>query len=669
MSPVTEQVEQKTKATAPDAPARVLLVGTPNVGKSVLFNALSGLYATVSNYPGTTVEISRGQCTVGDRTLDLIDTPGLYSLRPLSEDERVARQYLLEQPADTVVHVIDAKNVDRMLALTLQLQEAGLPVVLVVNMMDEAERQNVSIDIQRLAGALDIPVIGAAATVGRGIPELRQILANSVHPSPLAKPVVKYLDPIERALGEVAALCGEIFDAQPLSRRTLSLLYLMDDSDIMGLVEQQASPDVRARAAEISQHLKQQLSAPVEYHVALALKQAAQRLASVAVRDTAPDEGFGATLSRLMMRPLTGFPILILVVYFGLYQFVGRFGAGTAVDFLEGAVFGRYITPLLESWVGGIVPWEPLRDLFVGEFGLLTLGVRYALALILPIVTFFFLVFAIIEDTGYLPRLAMLVDRMFKRVGLSGRAVIPIVLGLGCDTMATVVTRTLPTRRERLIATLLLALVVPCSAQLGIIMALLAGRPASMAIWAGVMLAVFALVGTAAARILPGERPSFYMELPPLRLPQISNVLAKTLSRVIWYLREVIPLFLLASLLIWLLRLSGLFDRLVGLLRGPVRWIGLPTETAQVFLFGFFRRDYGAAGLFDLQKAGVLNGVQLTVASIALTLFLPCIAQFLINVKERGWRAGLGISAFVLVFSFSVAWVVWQVLHGLGVAL
>ena len=312
---------------------------------------------------------------------------------------------------------------------------------------------------------------------------------------------------------------------------------------------------------------------------------------------------------------------------------------------------------------------EPVRDLLAGEYGVITLGLRYGIAIILPIVGFFFLFFSVMEDTGYLPRLAMLIDRVFKKIGLSGRGVIPMVLGLGCDTMATVVTRTLPTVRERIIATLLLALAVPCSAQLGLIFALLQGNTAALAIWAGVLVLVFLLVGFLAARLLPGDPPRFYMELPPLRLPRIENIFVKTYTRIVWYLKEVIPLFILASVLIWLGRLTGLFDLATKALEQPVRWLGLPPESAKIFIFGFFRRDYGAAGLYDLQKQGVMTGVQLTVAAVTLTLFLPCIAQFVINVKERGIRYGIGISAFILVFSFAIGVGLNALLHALRIVL
>jgi ferrous iron transport protein B len=251
----------------------------------------------------------------------------------------------------------------------------------------------------------------------------------------------------------------------------------------------------------------------------------------------------------------------------------------------------------------------------------------------------------------------MLIDRVFKRIGLSGRAVIPMTLGFGCGTMATMVTRTLPTPRERLISTMLIALAVPCSAQLGVIIALLEGKPLALLIWSGMVMIIFLFIGFLTAKLLPGEKPSFYMEVPPLRLPNLMNVLTKTYVRVKWYFKEIMPLFLLASVLIWIGQLTGLFNYLINLLKRPMEIVGLPPEAAKVFLFGFFRRDYGAAGLYDVNKAGDLNGVQLVVACIALTLFLPCVAQFLMVLKERGWKTGVGIAFFIIFVAYAAAYV------------
>jgi ferrous iron transport protein B len=372
-------------------------------------------------------------------------------------------------------------------------------------------------------------------------------------------------------------------------------------------------------------------------------------------------------LSTLTMNPWTGVPLLMLVLYFGLYKFVGGFGAGTVVDFLESSIFEETLNPWVIAWFEQQVPWYWLRELVVGEYGLFTLGVRYAVAIVLPIVGTFFIAFAMIEDSGYFPRLAMLVDRVFKLIGLNGRAVIPMVLGFGCDTMATVVTRTLESVRERILATLLLALAIPCSAQMGVILGLLSGVPGALAVWVASMIGIFLLIGLLAAKVVPGERPMFYMEIPPMRLPQPRNVLVKTLTRMQWYFMEIFPLFMIASILLWAGKLSGALAWLVGVMQPVMRLLGLPSETAAAFIFGFFRRDFGAAGLYDLQTNGLLSPVQLTVAAVTLTLFVPCVAQFLVMKKERGWKVSLIIFVLVTALAFCVGWALNRLLLATGV--
>lgn len=645
---------------------KIAIVGNPNVGKSVLFNCLTRRYVTVSNYPGTTVEVSRGQARIGGGDYEIIDTPGMYSLVSLTEEERVARDILLDEAPGVVVHVVDGKNLGRMLPLTLQLLEAGLPVVLVLNMMDEARRAGVRIDAELLESELGIPVVPTVSTTGEGLEKLEAVLTETVATgTPTSPRRVIYSDAIEDCLGRMAALLP---NTDALSGRALGMLWVCEDAGIQSRIAA-ASPGIVEELNRLSAALKSTCPHPIHYEVALRRNDEGNRIIGKVLSSEEGKVTFGERLSRLTMRPLTGIPILLLVLYFGLYKFVGDFGAGTVVDFLETKVFEGYLNPFFTRIVESIIPWHAARELFVGEYGVITLGVRYAIALILPIVTFFFLVFSIIEDTGYLPRLAMLIDRTFKRIGLSGRAVIPMVLGFGCDTMATMVTRTLPTRRERVISTMLLSLAVPCSAQLGVILALLQGRPGAMLVWVGVVVFIFLFVGFLAAKVLPGKGPSFYMEVPPLRLPKLSNVLVKTYVRVKWYFKEILPLFLAASVLIWLGQLTRLFDLCLRALRGPVSWIGLPPETSKVFLFGFFRRDYGAAGLYDLNKAGLLNGRQIAVSCVALTLFLPCIAQFLMNVKERGWKTGVAMSAFTLFMAFGVAFAVNSLLVATGVNL
>jgi ferrous iron transport protein B len=637
-------------------------VGSPNVGKSALFNRLTGAYVTVSNYPGTTVEVARGRCQAAG--LEVVDTPGLYSLLPTTEEERVARRLLFADSPRVVVNVADAKNLERLLPLTLQLLEAGLPVVLVANILDEAEALGLEVRLQELEARLGVPVAGTAAVSGRGIEELERRLGRSVPPA--AEPPVRYDPSVEAAVRDIQALLSGRY---PISTRAVALLLLQGDEEILSMVRQR-DPGALEAIREAVRNAAAASARPLSFRIAASRMAQARLLAQAVLRPAgAGKRGFGEALSRLLVRPLTGVPILLVVLYFGLYQFVGVFGAGTLVGLLEGKLFQGWLNPWLVGLFQHWVPWPLVRDLVVGDYGLFTLGLRYAVAIVLPIVATFFLAFSIMEDSGYFPRLALLVDRGFKLIGLNGRAVIPLVLGLGCDTMATIVTRTLETRRERVLATLLLALAIPCSAQLGVILAVLAQRPWSLLLWGAVIVGVLLLVGALGARLLPGERPSFYMELPPLRLPRPGNVLVKTYTRVQWYLVEVLPFFLGASLLIWLGRVTGFFQLLVRLLEPAMRALGLPPEAASVFLFGFFRRDYGAAGLYDLQAGGLLSGRQLLVSAVTLTLFIPCVAQFAVMLKERGWKTALGIAAFILPFSFAMGFLLNQALSALGWAL
>jgi ferrous iron transport protein B len=655
-NPATSPAEAPILTRAGKAP-KVYLVGNPNVGKSVLFNALTGSYAVVSNYPGTTVEVSRGTAEIAGGRVEIIDTPGMYSLRPITDEERVSRDILLSGEG-SIVHVVDAKNLPRMLPLTLELAMMGRPLVLALNLMDEAGRAGVHIDTARLSTALGIPVVEMVATKGEGLADLRSLVYSAPPPPPT--PQVSFPAPVESAIKALE-------DDGPAGARRFWALHLLEgDPAAAGLY-----PHAQRRVEEARNLLgspARQRALPAD--VAQAFHEAAKALLNGVYRDSVRRGPPAAQrLDGLLLNPWTGFPILGLVIYLGLYQFVGVLGGGTLVNFLENTVFGNWINPWFEKLFTVIVPWDALRGLFVGEYGMFTLGVRYATAIILPVVGTFFLAFSVLEDTGYLPRLAMMLDRLFKGIGLNGRAVIPLVLGFGCDTMATMVTRILETKRERVIATFLLALSIPCAAQIGIILGLLAGHPKALALWAIIMLGIFVVAGTLMSRLLPGERPTFFMELPPLRWPTLKNVWSKTVSRMGWYFMEIFPLFILASALIWIGQVTRLFEKVVAWVVPLVEFLGLPSEAAVAFLFGFFRRDYGAAGLYDLQHNGALTGNQLLVATVTLTIFLPCVAQFLIMCKERGWGPTLAMSAIILATAFSVGWMLKTALVLTGVVL
>jgi ferrous iron transport protein B len=553
-------------------PRRVALVGNPNVGKSVLFGRLTGQYATVSNYPGTTVSVTRGRANVGAEVCDLVDTPGVNALEGvLSEDEEVTRAVLAKGESDVVVQVADARNLRRGLMLTSQIAAFGIPMVLVLNMVDEARAHGIDIDVERLSAKLGVPVIETVATEGRGLAEVRDALQSAAVPALSAGSMAEHATWAHQLTGEV--------------RR------------------QHPRSSIRIQ----------------------------ERIAS------------------LVREPLTGLPILAVVLY-GVYLVVGVFGAQTLVGWIE-AGFRQGINPVATAFFTRFVPVPIIRDFFVGKYGVVTMGLTYAIAIVLPVVATFFTVFGLLEDSGYLPRLAIFSDRMFRAMGLNGKAVLPMVLGLGCDTMATMTTRILGSKKERLIAVLLLALGIPCSAQLATILGILGGISfgALMTLF-GVVVGQMFLVGFLAARVLPGERSEFIIEMPPIRMPQLRNVLTKTGLRIRWYLGEAVPLFLIGTVVLFVLDRTGALSVMTRAAEPLVSGVlGLPPRLAEVFIMGFLRRDYGAAGLFRLAHEGQLTGVQAVVALTVMTLFVPCIANFLVIVREQGARAGSAILGFVTV--------------------
>jgi ferrous iron transport protein B len=622
----------------------VILVGNPNVGKSLLFYHLTGNYVTVSNYPGTTVEVSGGKANIHGKLVRVLDTPGMYSLSPVTEEEAVTRRLLMDNAYATVVHVVDAKNLPRMLPLTLELLACGFRLILVLNMMDEAAKLGVRVNRGELGRRLGVPVLEAVLTEGRGVSVLKKELARSLQqrqrPAPIAMP----------ATNEEKRMAHCLQGRYPFPGVVIGRLFLEGDSEIISLAEKKEDRAAFDRCRQIADS---SAARPLLYEFALLRRQYAGKLLDGTFSPGA-DSVRQKLSERLTLDPVYGMVLMAFVLYVGLYLVVGRFGAGTLVDLLQGTLFGKIIIPILERWVESYVPWEMLRDVLAGEYGIMTMGFRYAFGIILPIVGTFFFMFSVLEDSGYLPRLAYLCDGLMRKVGLNGRAVIPLTLGFGCGTMAVLVTRTLESKRERFIATFLLALAVPCSAQLGLMLSILAQEPYHLFIWTVVVGGMFLFSGSVLDILLPGRRAPFFMEVPPLRMPKLNAIFQKTLARMRWYFLEIIPVFVLISVILCLLQSRGGLDLLSALLSPVLGSIGLPPELGIVFLAGFFRRDYGAAGLFDLYRQGSLHGGQLLVAAVVMTLFLPCLAQLAVMFRERKLPGTMMILAGVALITFCV---------------
>jgi ferrous iron transport protein B len=599
----------RSDATAPAAARTVVLAGNPNVGKSVVFAALTGTYVDVSNFPGTTVEIFRGR----RGELEIIDTPGVYGVGSLNDEEAVARDVILT--ADTVVNVVDAVHPERDLFLTLQLIDMGLSVIVVLNMADEARKQGVAIDRDLLEDLLGVPVVEMVAVTGEGVNELLRRL-------PEARP--GHADPALEA--DVLPLAASI------GSRAEAVLVLEGDAVVAerhGL-EPHTSADCvysarRARVNDVVGHV---------------------------LTTTTEGAGLGAHLSYLMMHPLTGIPMLGALLWL-MYKVLGEWVATGLVGLLEGTLMNGYYEPFMRGLVSQVFATGSAGYMFLaGEFGVLTMTVTYLFGVILPLVAGFYILMAILEDSGYLPRIAALADRSLTSLGLNGRAVIPLILGLGCVTMGTLTTRILGSKRERFIATALMAIAVPCSAQIAVITALMVRTGGWYALtYFAVLIAIFVSVGTVLNKLTPGVSTDLLIDLPPLRVPRIGNVLRKSGQKVYHFMVEVAVFFLAGAALISTLSITGALAW-VQTAAEPltVGWLHLPREAATAFVMGFVRRDFGAAGFFTMD----LSSAQLLVAMVTITLFVPCVASVMVILKERGWRYLVGL----LITSVSGAFLV-----------
>jgi ferrous iron transport protein B len=625
---------------------RIALVGNPNVGKSVIFGLLTGKYVTVSNYPGTTVEVSLGNLTLDSRRYVLVDTPGVNSLIPMSEDEKVTRDILLKERPSLIVQVADSKNLKRTLLLTLQVAEMGLPMILDLNMEDEARNRGIIIDIKKLGEILGIEITVTIAPQKKGIKELKSsVLRPSV---PHVK--LRYHAFIEEGIERLSMLLPE----SPLSRRSLAVMILSGDQSL----EEWLAGNISCEGIREIERIRDECqSKSIEPLSALINKKRLELAGTIAneVMRMIPASG-GKVISflgRISMHPVWGVPLL-LAVLFGLYEFVGIFGGGTLVNLLEKVVFGRYLNPMVRKAITAVIPIPFIQEMFVGEYGLFTVALTYAVAIILPITATFFIAFAVLEDSGYLPRLAVMSNRAFNLMGLNGKAVLPMVLGLGCGTMAVMTTRILETKRDRLIMTFLLALGIPCSAQLGVILGMLGALSLKATlIWAGTIVVTLLVSGYLASKVIPGEKTDFFLEIPPIRKPDLKNVLIKTAGRVEWYLREAVPLFILGTFILFLLQKMNILSHLEKAVSPiVVDFMGLPEKTTASFILGFLRRDYGAAGLFAMSEKGLLTPVQSVVSLVTITLFIPCLANFFMIIKERGLKTAIVIAVIVFPMAF-----------------
>lgn len=630
---------------------KVALVGNPNVGKSVVFNYLTSSYVDVSNYAGTTIEVSVGNLKLSeteepysDYAFQVIDTPGIYSVSNLQEEETVTRDYILE--VDLIINVVSALSLGRDLFLTKQLADMGKPMLVLINQYDEAQKHKINVKVKAISQALSLEVEISSATLGEGLEELRNHILNFIDnakfkPGRISKEIDNYCVPYLEM----------VFD------RASALLIAEADAEVAKANDIVLPLNATSRRKEI-------------YNIR-------NREVDELVREAVSEIQFAwmDKLGDLFLNPVIGSFTALVVVYTFLFLFLGVFVAGTTVDFLENSIFKAYYEPFMRNLVGSIIPYDsssmastlftdPARALgtiLVGDYGVLTLTITYLYALLLPLVFGFYLGLAFLEDSGYLPRLAVLVDGVLSSLGMNGRAIIPLILGGGCVTMATVTTRLLSTKKEKLITIALLGLTIPCSAQLGVIQGLLTniGGFLPWLIWGGTLFFVFVLTGFVLNKLVPGECGHFVSDIPPIRLPIFKNLMQKTIQRTKIFMNEAIPAFFIAALVVSVLQVTGVLKNIIDWTE-PIMAdvLLLPKEVTLSFILGMIRRDFGAFGLMEIP----LSAAQLVTVCVVLTLFVPCIATVAVMIKEKNLKIAMGIWVSSWILALGIGAILARVL-------
>lgn len=559
----------------------ILLIGNPNVGKSVIFSRLTGAKVTISNYPGTTVGFSQGYMKLpGDERGVIMDVPGVYNLEATCKADEVALEML--DKGDIVINVIDATNLERNLFLTLELRERGIPLIVVLNMWDETRHKGIEIDVEKLEKELGVPVVSTCGLTGAGIKEL-----------------------VERF--------------REVKKKNFTLLNKDEKWEEIG------------RMVELSQTLHH------HHHTLL--------------------ERF----EDMSTHPGTGLPIALLVIYLS-FQVIRFIGEGL-IGYVFEPLFNTFWLPLMEKLSSALGSGGFIHNILIGNlidgkidfgmsFGILTTGLYVPFAAVLPYIVSFYLVLGVLEDFGYLPRLATQVDNLMHRLGLHGYAIVPMILGLGCNVPGAMALRLLENRREKFIAATLMAVAIPCVAQIAMIVGLVGERGGRyVALIFGILFLLLITKGLIMNRFMKGNSPEILWEIPPYRIPQVGAVLKKLWMRISEFLKEAVPFVLLGIFVVNILYMIGVFNMMAKVFAPVLTGLwGLPKETISALLIGFLRKDVAVGMLGPLN----LSTKQLITACTILAIYFPCMATFMVMIRELGWKDMAKAAAIMLTTTLIV---------------
>lgn len=639
----------------------IALAGNPNVGKSSFFNRLTGSNVETANYPGKTVALNFGTADFKNKRIGVVDLPGTYALGARSEDQWVARQAVLEDPPDAIVAIADATNLERNLYLVLQYLDLGLPLVLAVNLVDEAARSGIEIETARISDALQIAVIPTVATRGKGIDQMLATVADLPRDRAAVPP--RYDIEIETAVEKLARLISASLSETPynLTPRAVALLLLEEDEWLTRAIgETCEGAEVLARARELSADIEARVGEPLSLHLPRARHALAHAIAQSAQVQHPAREPLSVKLWHWSIQPLTGIPMLALVL---VTLFAALFWTGGTLGDAFSTLWETFVSPPIQAvvffalgngWLGKIALWG------------FDAGIEAALEVGIPYVLTFYAMLAILEDSGYMNSIAFLLDALMKRLGLHGRAAILLLAGAGCNVPAVLGTRVLTTRRERIIASTLIVL-TPCSARTAVIVggaALFAGWQYGAALLL-IALGLLIVVGAGLNHVMPGRSDDLVMEMFPFRIPAPWTVIRKTWHRFKEFILMALPIMLIGSFV-----MGGLYETgTIWLFSAPLSpivegWLGLPAVAGLTLLFAVLRKELALQFLVTLALVQYGTGAQnllafmtpqqLFIYALVNTIYLPCIATFAVLRKELGTRPAVGIAAFTIVLAITL---------------
>ncbi|MBF0254299.1 MAG: ferrous iron transport protein B [Candidatus Omnitrophica bacterium] len=622
---------------------KVAIVGHSNTGKSHIFSRLTGNYSMSGNYSFTTIEMKSARMRLGAAEAEVLDTPGLQCLHFHSEEEIAVCDMLFSGEVDVIVQCVDANRLKQSLYLTLDLIELGIPMVIALNAVDETARNGIWIDAQELSRRLGVPVVETVAIQGRGIEELKAAIGRARSGG---KPL-RYGELAERGIAAIE----ESFPADACFRRKLALMLFQKDPYMPEKLREwwgaerteaaiQAAEAVRSRyEGHFSRHMSQTRHRMID-----------ETVAPVVRRSTVSLKGSSEFFARVCRDPLWGLPVLLGVV--GVMFWAVVYVANPLAGWLD-----AFLWQPVEGFITGTTPSGFVHDFLVGDYGVLTLGLSTALLTVVPILSIFFLIFNILEDTGYIPNLCVLTKRAAERVGLTGNSILPITLAFGCKTMATLTTQNLRSRKERIIAVYLIAFGIPCAAQMALNMSIL-GR---IGLWAvvvvfGFLSVIWVLSGVFLNRVLKDDQKcDFIQELPRMRMPNMQAVLTKTGYKLWSFIQEAVPIFLAAAVILFAADKTGALHLLKHVMSPIVEgFLGFPPKMVDILVLSMANRDAAAGMLIRVVSQNELTTIQ-TLVAVALTMmFVPCLANMVAMFRRLG--ASVALPMIIVINITAILW-------------